>query len=154
MPCFALVRYLASGLGLPDGEWWQRLFGCNTTGVEGLWAVLPLLSAPGESLPSRVAASIALAAGSQVTVVRNLEEYAALAVALVRGGGLQRVKANVLRGRPASKWGSSGEKVHGIWKINDFTRGWEGALRMAWDAWDSNEDQLMWFPHMIVAERD
>jgi hypothetical protein len=40
------------------------LFGAHTTGVDGLWAGLPLLTAPGDSLPARVAAALALAGGT------------------------------------------------------------------------------------------
>ena len=39
------------------------LFGAHTTGVDGLWAGLPLLTAPGEALPARVAAALALSGG-------------------------------------------------------------------------------------------
>ncbi len=40
------------------------LFGAHTTGVDGLWAGLPLLTAPGDALPARVAAALALAGGT------------------------------------------------------------------------------------------
>ena len=49
-----------------------------------LWAGLPVITLPGPTKPSRVAAAIASAAGCAVGVARTLSEYVALTVAIVK----------------------------------------------------------------------
>mmetsp|Transcript_12725 Transcript_12725/g.20023 ORF Transcript_12725/g.20023 Transcript_12725/m.20023 type:complete len:535 (+) Transcript_12725:16-1620(+) len=65
----------------------------HTTVVDMLWGEVPVLTTPGPAKPSRVAASILLAAGSAVTLARNLEDYASLGSAFLRRGS-QSVLSN------------------------------------------------------------
>lgn len=59
-------------------------YACNahTGASDALWAGLPLVTCPGTSFVSRVAASLLHAAGLPELVARDLEHYAELAVAL------------------------------------------------------------------------
>ena len=60
---------------------------CNghTTGTDILWAGVPILTASGEQMASRVAASLLRASGGAAGVVGSLREYHALAAALANG---------------------------------------------------------------------
>jgi predicted O-linked N-acetylglucosamine transferase (SPINDLY family) len=117
------------------------LFGCHTTGAEGLWAGLPLLTAPGRALASRVAASLALAARSGTTVARGLDDYHDLAAALIAGQRrlhLQTLRARIARGRTGGgdvgrREGGDGEGSAGLWRVDEFTRGWEVAMKLMWE---------------------
>lgn len=57
---------------------------CNayTTGADVLWAGTPMVTLPGERMASRVGASLLAAAGVPELVVRSMEEYEELAVAV------------------------------------------------------------------------
>lgn len=79
---------------------------CNahTTATDALRAAVPVLTCPGETFASRVAASLAHAAGLHELVVRNMDAYEALAVALAhdprRLGSLKRELAAGLQTLP------------------------------------------------------
>ena len=57
-------------------------YNAHSTGVDALWAGVPIVTLPGESMPSRVAASAVTNAGLPEMVVESYEEYESLAVAL------------------------------------------------------------------------
>ncbi|HUN92742.1 MAG TPA: hypothetical protein VMU33_11835 [Burkholderiaceae bacterium] len=59
---------------------------CNahTTASDALWAGVPVLTTPGETFASRVAASLVHAAGLPELVARDLEAYESTALALAR----------------------------------------------------------------------
>ncbi len=61
-----------------------RPYNAHSTATDALWSGVPLVTCPGESFASRVAASVLRAAGLAELVVRDLAEYEALAVALAR----------------------------------------------------------------------
>ncbi len=52
--------------------------------IDSLWAATPVVSLAGERPSSRVAASLMIAAGTSLTLARDLNDYSALAVAVVR----------------------------------------------------------------------
>ena len=61
-------------------------FHCNahTTASDALWAGLPVLTCPGETMASRVAASLLSAVGLPELIARDRDEYAATAIALAQ----------------------------------------------------------------------
>lgn len=63
-------------------------YNAHTTASDALWAGLPLLTRAGETFPSRVAASVLVAAGLPDMVTASAEEYAARALALARDPAL------------------------------------------------------------------
>ena len=78
-----------------------RHISAHTTCSDALWAGLPVLTCPGESFASRVAASLLLAAGLPELVVPDFAQYEARAVALAREpselrGLRERLQANRL----------------------------------------------------------
>jgi len=74
-----LARHRAAGLFLDT-----RIVNAGTTASDALWAGLPLLTCPGETLGSRVAASALAAIGLPELIARDTEEYVRLAVELAR----------------------------------------------------------------------
>ena len=72
--------------------------GAHGTAVDALWAGLPLLTCPGETFTSRVAASALAAAGLSELIVESLDEYEELAVELAERADKRRA----LRGKLAS----------------------------------------------------
>ncbi len=58
-------------------------YNAHTTASDALWAGVPVLTCAGEAFASRVAASLLVAAGLPGLVTSSLEEYEALALALV-----------------------------------------------------------------------
>ncbi|MBI4291452.1 MAG: tetratricopeptide repeat protein [Betaproteobacteria bacterium] len=61
-----------------------RIINAGTTASDALWAGLPVLTCPGETLGTRVAASLVSALGLEDLVVRDLTEYERLAIDLAR----------------------------------------------------------------------
>jgi predicted O-linked N-acetylglucosamine transferase (SPINDLY family) len=57
-------------------------YNAHTTACDALWAGLPIVTCPGTTFPSRVAASLLNAMGLPELVTSSLEDYAALALAL------------------------------------------------------------------------
>jgi predicted O-linked N-acetylglucosamine transferase (SPINDLY family) len=78
---------------------------CNahTTASDALWVGLPLLTCPGESFTSRVAASLLHAMGAPELIAPTLAGYEALAVALAKDPArLKAIKDKLLRNRDTS----------------------------------------------------
>lgn len=59
-------------------------YGAHTTGVDALWAGIPLITCPGRSFASRVGASLLRAVGLEELIAESLDSYAELALALAR----------------------------------------------------------------------
>jgi predicted O-linked N-acetylglucosamine transferase (SPINDLY family) len=76
-------------------------YNAHSTGVDTLWAGVPMVSMLGELFASRVGASIVTAAGLPELVVGSREEYYALALDLYRDRGRLRDFRARLEVRPA-----------------------------------------------------
>ena len=61
-----------------------RYCNAHTTAVDALWAGLPVLTAPGEEMPSRVGASLVTALGLPELVCRDFLDYEEKALFLAR----------------------------------------------------------------------
>lgn len=61
-----------------------RPYNAHTTTIDALWARVPVITLPGQSFTSRVAASILRVAGLQDYVAESVDDYVAKAVALAR----------------------------------------------------------------------
>lgn len=87
-----LARYLVADLFLDT-----LIYNAHTTALDALQAGLPLLTCPGEMMPSRVAANLlhVLGVGKEL-VAPTLEDYVARAVALAGNpGGLEDLRARI-----------------------------------------------------------
>ena len=74
-----LARYRQADLFLDTFN-----YNAHTTASDALWAGLPVLTRPGRTFASRVAASLLSAAGAPELIARSNQEYEALALELVR----------------------------------------------------------------------
>ncbi|MFG1480153.1 tetratricopeptide repeat protein [Xanthobacter sp. V4C-4] len=99
-----------------------RPYNAHTTASDALWAGVPVVTFPGESFASRVAASLLHAVGLPELVTSSLEEYEALALALARDPErVATLKSRLLRMRAGAA----------LFDAAAYTRGIEAAyLRM------------------------
>jgi len=93
-----LARHRAADLFLDT-----RVVNAGTTASDALWAGLPVLTCPGESLGSRVAASLLAAIEMPEMVTANSAEYERLAIGLARDPGrMTQLRRNLERNRLAA----------------------------------------------------
>jgi predicted O-linked N-acetylglucosamine transferase (SPINDLY family) len=77
-----------------------RVINAGTTASDALWAGLPVLTCPGETLGSRVAASLVSAVGMEDLAVPDLGRYEQLAIQLARDPAmLAEIRARLARNR-------------------------------------------------------
>lgn len=77
-----------------------RFYNAHTTAVDALWCGVPLLTVPGDTLPSRVGASLLKAAGMPELICGSWAEYENRAVSLATDGGeLGRLRKAVAASR-------------------------------------------------------
>ena len=78
-------------------------YNAHTTASDALWAGVPLVTCAGDTFASRVAGSVLHAVGLAELVTHSLEDYAALAAALVADPPrLQRLREQLVRQRLAA----------------------------------------------------
>ncbi|MFG1392592.1 O-linked N-acetylglucosamine transferase family protein [Xanthobacter agilis] len=91
-----LARYVHADLFLDT-----RPYNAHTTASDALWCGVPVVTFPGESFASRVAASLLHAVGLPELATSSAAEYEALALALARDPArLAAFKAHLLEVRP------------------------------------------------------
>ena len=129
-------------------------YSSHGTAADALFAGVPIVTVPSESMASRVATSLSLAAGTgPALITRNLDDYFAVALAAARSGGagLARLRGSVdVMASPAfdsRRWGST--YVQGI--------------KMLWDTFISRQDTFISrqdssrdgrpLSHVVVMER-
>ena len=79
-------------------------YNAHTTASDALWAGLPVLTCPGQSFSSRVAASLLTAAGLPKLIMSDMAAYEATAVALASDPArLSALKARLVAGRDNSR---------------------------------------------------
>ena len=95
--CWAPTRHMNDHIArLRQADLFLDTWPCNahTTASEALWAGVPVLTVPGQTYASRVAASLVSAAGLPEMAVADEEAYVARAIALANDraalGALQR----------------------------------------------------------------
>ena len=90
-----IARHRLAGLFLDTLD-----YNAHSTASDALWAGLPVLTLPGATFASRVAASLAKAAGTPETIVASLQAYEDLAVALAQDEArLAALKQKLVEGR-------------------------------------------------------
>ncbi len=93
-----MSRLALADLALDTVGWYNG----HTSTADALWAGVPVLTLPGATFASRVAASLIQAAGMPELVVRDEREYVARASELARDGARTRKLADQLAGNRAS----------------------------------------------------
>ena len=116
-------------------------FNGHGTAAESLWAAIPVVTLPGDSICNRVGAAVSLAAGQSALIARNLEEYILLIRRLLLRPRLARVLKQQLREQrgTAPLWdikrlvGAALPQLVSCAACR-YTRHWERSMRMAWEA--------------------
>jgi predicted O-linked N-acetylglucosamine transferase (SPINDLY family) len=99
-------------------------YNAHTSASDALWAGLPVLTCAGQTFASRVAGSLLNAVGMPELVTHRLEDYEALALALVRDPG----RLAALRTRLAAN-----RLTHPLFDSARFTRDLEHAYALMWE---------------------
>jgi len=118
-----------------DTSWYNA----HATAVDCLWAGVPLLTCPGETFSSRVAASLLTALGMPELIAANLDQYENTAIELARDKARQqqwRQKLIAARGTAP------------LWNTTAFTCGLERAYDQMWQLFATGQE-----PRAIDVER-
>jgi protein O-GlcNAc transferase len=114
----------------------------HATAVDVLWAGVPMLTQPMQTLPSRVATSLSRAAGMEdATTAFSVKQYEDLAVRLASDpdGELAAIRKTLEDGRASTP----------AFNMATFIRNYEAALFSMWDVYSAGEDIL----HHSVEDR-
>ena len=143
---------------------------CVCVPVDALWVGLPVVTNPGERMAARVSASLLAAAGLTLFITRSLEDYQALAYALIRRPAKLREarRLTVAYGRGGGGGaegggvGSAGGR-EGVFEVAAWVRRFEGALRLSWEVYlargatgggsarEAGGGGVARFPHVVVS---
>jgi len=106
-----------------------RPYNAHTTACDALWAGLPVLTCTGESMASRVAASILSAIGAPELIVNTQEEYESMAVELATNPKrLEEIKQNLTLNRLSTP----------LFDTTLFTRNIENAYRQMYERYQAD----------------
>jgi predicted O-linked N-acetylglucosamine transferase (SPINDLY family) len=115
LPDDHLARYGVADLFLDTSP-----YCAHTTASDALWVGLPVVTCPGETFASRVAASLLHAIGVHELVAGSLAEYEQLALTLARDRGrLAALRARIIANR----------RTHPLFDTTRFARHLEAAYR-------------------------
>lgn len=99
-------------------------YNAHTTAIDALREGIPVVTAPGGTMPSRVAASLLTAAGAPELICRNLEQYRKMALALARDPEeLARIRSMLRQNRSKAP----------LFDTARFIRNLETAFALMWD---------------------
>jgi protein O-GlcNAc transferase len=112
-----------------------RYYNAHTTATDALWAGLPVLTYPGTTLASRVAASLVTAAGlAPHLIASSLDDYIHKAVALASSNGINSngngVTLEQLRHLLVDERAS-----HPLFNTPLYARGLEDLYESVWNEW-------------------
>ena len=99
-------------------------YGAHTTGVDALWAGVPMLTCRGDTFAGRVGASLLLAAGLPELVANSLDEYRARLLALSADRAALRRHRAYLEGS---------RDTNPLFDTTAFARDWETLLLAIYD---------------------
>lgn len=109
----------------------------HTTGMDILWAGVPMVSLPLETLASRVASSQLLALGCPELVAKDYDDYENIAVRLgVDADYLEALRAKVwLNGRgvvPRGDGGPDSDRPSTLFDVETYAKDLENLYRRMW----------------------
>ncbi len=103
-------------------------YNAHTTSSDALWVGLPVLTCPGETFASRVAASQLAALGMPELIARSLAEYETLALRLARARSeLARLREKLARNRGSAL----------LFDTPHYARSLEAAYEEMWNIWQA-----------------
>jgi predicted O-linked N-acetylglucosamine transferase (SPINDLY family) len=101
-----------------------RPYNAHATACDALWTGLPVITCPGNTFPSRVAASLLYALGLPELVASSLVEYEAIALKFAEDSAYRTaIKAKLMRNRG----------THPLFDTERFTRHLEAAYTIMWE---------------------
>jgi protein O-GlcNAc transferase len=101
-------------------------YNAHTTASDALWAGLPVITCPGKTFASRVAASLLTAVGLPELITNNLEQYEELAIHLAHSPAeLSQLKQKLAANRT----------TYPLFDTPRFTRNLEQAYRAMWETY-------------------
>lgn len=107
-----------------------QVYNAHTTGTDALWTGLPMVTTPGHTFQSRVAASLLANAGLPELIAPDPERFVALAVGLARDPeALARVREKLRQNLKSCP----------LFDTAHFARGLELVYRRIWDRYCSGE---------------
>jgi predicted O-linked N-acetylglucosamine transferase (SPINDLY family) len=107
-----------------------RPYNAHSSASDALWAGVPVLTLPGATFASRVAASLLHAAGLPEMIAGTIESYEALALELAQNPAeLEYLKARLKRGRT----------MQPLFDTARFTRNLESAYTTMWERYQRGE---------------
>ena len=112
-----LARYAAADLFLDTLP-----YNAHTTGSDALWMGCPLVTCRGDGFAARVGASLLHAVGLSNLIAENLEQYHDIALDLLRGDGLARLRSQLEASRDTAR----------LFDTPRFTRSLEAAYETMW----------------------
>jgi predicted O-linked N-acetylglucosamine transferase (SPINDLY family) len=118
-----------------------RVFSAHTTAADALWSGVPVLTCPGETFASRVAASMLEAVGLPEMIAPDLETYESRAVHLARQPELLRAVRRQLRAR---------RKMSPLFSTPRFVRNLERAYLAMWERYRAGENPGM----LVISDSD
>jgi predicted O-linked N-acetylglucosamine transferase (SPINDLY family) len=122
-PFVSSVEDHLARLGLADLFLDTLSYNAHTSACDALWAGVPVVTSPGNSFATRVAASVLSAIGLPELIVESLEVYEAKAAALAQNpGALSALKAKLMRHR----------EMYPLFHTDAFTRHLEAAYVSMW----------------------
>mmetsp|Transcript_16998 Transcript_16998/g.40442 ORF Transcript_16998/g.40442 Transcript_16998/m.40442 type:complete len:268 (+) Transcript_16998:213-1016(+) len=117
------------------------MYNAHGTAADALYVGTPVITAPGQILPRRIAASLLSSARATHLSVRNLDDYKDLVTALIsRPGTLRRVRDSLLHHRHTAPVFDLERSVHAL----------EVMYRLLWDVWVAGVGR----PSVIVHSRN
>ena len=87
---------------LPQAALDTTAFNGHGTAAESLWAAVPVVTLPGDSIGNRVGAAVSLAAGQEALIARSLDDYVLLIQRLLLRPRLARALSRQLKNKRAS----------------------------------------------------
>jgi predicted O-linked N-acetylglucosamine transferase (SPINDLY family) len=101
-------------------------YNAHTTAADALWAGVPVLTLPGESFASRVAASVLAAVGLEGLAMTSLADYEAALVTLATDPEvLPGLRAHLVENRLQLP----------LFDTERYTRGFEATMQVLWQRW-------------------
>jgi predicted O-linked N-acetylglucosamine transferase (SPINDLY family) len=98
-------------------------YNAHTTAIDALWMGVPVITCPGQEMPSRVGASLLSAIGLPELIFRSLREYEEAAVRLaLNGRELELLKSELAENRT----------THPLFDTEGFVRHLEAAYEIMW----------------------
>eukprot|EP00003_Mantamonas_plastica_P021374 TRINITY_DN3458_c0_g2_i2.p1 TRINITY_DN3458_c0_g2~~TRINITY_DN3458_c0_g2_i2.p1 ORF type:complete len:812 (-),score=233.61 TRINITY_DN3458_c0_g2_i2:41-2476(-) len=116
------------------------LFNAHTSGIDALFAGVPMVTLAGETMSQRIGASMLQGLGLSCLITHNLREYEDLAVKLATNGTyLQFIRQHLRQQRTESS----------LFNTSNWLKSYEKAMGLLWESFAARNNKRF---HIIVAD--